>query len=66
MSVREILGCETLRLDPHHYTPEHRTYEHGLLNANPSRGEIMKWWLGGLISDEKLGEALAYYRKWGM
>jgi len=56
--LREVKDCPSLRLDPSHYIPRHRRWEcrHG--TRLRSRGALIKAWLDGEISSEKLLEAI--------
>ena len=56
--LSEVKSCPTLRLDPSHYIPKHKTWEckHG--TRLRSRGALIKAWLDGEISSDDLLEAI--------
>ena len=56
--LSEVRSCPTLRLDPSHYIPEHKTWECKKGDRLRSRGKLVKAWLDGEISSEELLEAI--------
>jgi len=57
--LREVKSCPTLRLDPSHYIPKHKTWECKKGDRLRSRGRLVKAWLDGEISSEELLEAIS-------
>jgi len=56
--LSEVKSCPTLRLDPSHYIPKHKTWECRRGDRLRSKGRLVKAWLDGEISSEDLLEAI--------
>jgi hypothetical protein len=55
--MSEIAGCPQLRMDPEHFIPAHRTWEH-YTSGHLTDAEVVKFWLQGRIPTSELEKAI--------
>jgi len=55
--VHEITSCPQLRMDPEHFIPAHRTWEH-YTGGRLTDAEVVKFWLQGRIPTSELEKAI--------